>query len=109
MEKLRGASLAKILRTLQLIHEEKQRRKSVFPEIVVNFVAQSDNYAELPELARLLAPLGIYFLGVNPLHHFFGTGAPTTTTTRSFVWAGRAAGVRGGRRGGARGSPKPRA
>jgi len=75
MEKLRGASLAKILRTLQLLHDEKERRKSVFPRIVVNFVAQSDNYAELPELARLLAPLGIYFLGVNPLHHFSGTGS----------------------------------
>ena len=73
---LRGASLAKILRTLQPGSTKKrQRRKSVFPRIVVNFVAQSDNYAELPELARLLAPLGIYFLGVNPLHHFSGTGS----------------------------------
>jgi hypothetical protein len=43
-------------------------------------VAQSDNYAELPELARLLAPLGIYFLGVNPLHHFRPEARTTTTT-----------------------------
>src|SRR5262249_6574388 len=35
-----------------------------------NFVAQNDNFRELPELVRLLAPLKIFFLGVNPLHHF---------------------------------------
>jgi pyruvate-formate lyase-activating enzyme len=70
MEKLRGASLAKVLGTLRLIHEEKERRKSEFPRIVVNFVAQNDNYRELPELARLLAPLKIFFMGVNPLHHY---------------------------------------
>ena len=70
MEKLRGASLSKILSTLRLIHEEKARRQSEFPRIVVNFVAQNDNFHELPDLARLLAPLGIYFFGVNPLHHF---------------------------------------
>jgi molybdenum cofactor biosynthesis enzyme MoaA len=73
MEKLRGASLAKVLHVLQLIHEEKERRKSEFPRIVVNFVAQNDNYHELPVLARQLAPLGIYFMGVNPLHHFVDT------------------------------------
>ena len=76
MEKLRGASLAKVLRALQLIHEEKQRRKAELPRIVVNFVVQNDNVRELPELVRLLSPLGIYFLGVNPLHHFFGTPGP---------------------------------
>ena len=70
MEKLRGASLAKILGTLRLIHEEKERRKSEFPRIVVNFVAQNDNYRELPDLARLLAPLKVFFMGVNPLHHY---------------------------------------
>ncbi len=70
MEKLRGASLTKILHTLELIRDEKARRKSEFPRIVVNFVAQNDNYRELPDLARLLAPLGIYFMGVNPLHHY---------------------------------------
>ena len=32
MQKLRGASLAKVLRALQLIHEEKQRRKSKLAE-----------------------------------------------------------------------------
>ena len=73
MEKLRGASLAKVLHVLTLIHEEKARRQSEYPRIVVNFVAQNDNYAELPELARQLAPLGIYFMGVNPLHHFVDT------------------------------------
>ena len=76
MQKLRGASLAKVLRALQLIHEEKQRRKSTLPNIVVNFVAQNDNIRELPELVRQLSPLGIYFLGVNPLHHFFGIPGP---------------------------------
>ena len=73
MDKLRGASLAKVLHVLHLIHDEKERRKSEFPRIVVNFVAQNDNYHELPDLARQLAPLGIYFMGVNPLHHFFET------------------------------------
>ncbi|MFY9550176.1 MAG: radical SAM protein [Thermoanaerobaculia bacterium] len=70
MDKLRGASHKKILNVLRLIHEEKQRRQSKLPNIVVNFVAQADNYKELPELVRQLAPLGIYFFGVNPLHHF---------------------------------------
>jgi len=70
MERLRGASLAKILNVLRLIHEEKERRQSEFPRIVVNFVVQNDNYKELPELVRLLAPMKIFFLGVNPLHHF---------------------------------------
>ena len=84
MQKLRGASLAKVLHVLQLIHEEKQRRKSEFPRIVVNFVVQSDNVRELPELVRLLSPLGIFFLGVNPLHHFFGVPGPYgSTITRS--------------------------
>jgi MoaA/NifB/PqqE/SkfB family radical SAM enzyme len=74
MDKLRGASLAKILHTLELIRDEKARRKSEFPRIVVNFVAQNDNFHELPDLARRLAPLGIYFFGVNPLHHFAESG-----------------------------------
>ena len=73
MEKLRGASLAKILHVLELIHAEKERRKSEFPRIVVNFVAQNDNFHELPDLARRIAPLGIFFFGVNPLHHFVET------------------------------------
>src|SRR5262249_5383104 len=60
----------KVMNVLRLIHEEKQRRQTKAPNIVVNFVAQADNYRELPELARQLAPLGIYFFGVNPLHHF---------------------------------------
>ena len=70
MDKLRGASHKKVLNVLRLIHEEKERRQAKHPNIVVNFVAQADNYHELPELVRQLAPLGIYFLGVNPLHHF---------------------------------------
>jgi hypothetical protein len=70
MERLRGASLAKILNVLRMIHDEKERRQSEFPRIVVNFVVQNDNYKELPALVRLLAPLKIFFLGVNPLHHF---------------------------------------
>ena len=70
MDRLRGASHKKILNVLRQIHDEKQRRQTKAPNIVVNFVAQADNYKELPELARQLAPLGIYFFGVNPLHHF---------------------------------------
>jgi pyruvate-formate lyase-activating enzyme len=84
MEKLRGASLAKILHVLRLIHEEKERRKTEFPRIVVNFVAQNDNYRELPDLARQLAPLGIYFMGVNPLHHFAEAVGPYEGYYREF-------------------------
>lgn len=84
MEKLRGASLAKVLHVLELIHQEKERRKSEFPRIVVNFVAQNDNYRELPDLARQLAPLGIYFMGVNPLHHFVDTVGDYEAYYRNF-------------------------
>jgi len=84
MEKLRGASLAKVLHVLELIHQEKERRKSEFPRIVVNFVAQNDNYHELPELARQLAPLSIWFMGVNPLHHFVDTVGDYEAYYRNF-------------------------
>jgi pyruvate-formate lyase-activating enzyme len=73
MQELRGASHKKILNVIRMIHEEKERRRAERPNIVVNFVAQADNYRELPELARQLAPFRIHFLGVNPLHHFDGT------------------------------------
>ena len=48
MQKLRGASLAKVLHVLQLIHEEKAAAQVELPSIVVNFVAQNDNYPGAP-------------------------------------------------------------
>lgn len=72
MERLRGANLNKILETLSLLKKEKDRLGSDIPKIVVNFVAQKDNFRELPLLARILIDLDIFFLGVNTLHHFYG-------------------------------------
>lgn len=72
MKRLRGADLDKILQSLAMLKEEKDRQGSDLPRIVVNFVAQKDNFRELPLLARTLIDLDIYFLGVNALHHFYG-------------------------------------
>ena len=74
MKRLRGADLDRILRILEVIDSEKQVARSLLPRIIVNFVAQADNYRELPDLVRRLAPLHVYFLGVNPLHHFESDG-----------------------------------
>lgn len=72
MKRLRGANLNEILAVLALIKDEKQKQGSDLPKIVVNFVAQKDNYRELPDLIRFLADLDISFIGVNTLHHFSG-------------------------------------
>jgi len=72
MKRLRGADLNKILQSLKMLKDEKERQGSDYPRIVVNFVAQKDNFRELPSFARTLIDLDIYFLGVNALHHFYG-------------------------------------
>lgn len=72
MMRLRGADLNKILDVLALLKKEKRKQESDLPRIVVNFVAQKDNFRELPALVHILTDLDIFFLGVNPLHHFYG-------------------------------------
>lgn len=76
MRRLRGADLGHILERLDRIAEAKATAKSRFPRIIVNFVAQADNFRELPELVRLLTSRNVFFLGVNPLHHVYGPSGP---------------------------------
>jgi len=72
MHRLRGADLSQIFGVLAALKQEKEAQRADRPRVVVNFVAQKDNFHELPELARILGGLGVFFLGVNPLHHFSG-------------------------------------
>lgn len=74
MKRLRGADLDKIISTLRLIREEKRKQGSGLPRIIVNFVAQKDNFHELPDLVRMLSDLDVLFLGVNTLHLSSGEG-----------------------------------
>jgi MoaA/NifB/PqqE/SkfB family radical SAM enzyme len=67
MQRLRGVDVEKIWRTLAYLKQRKQQTGRDRPRVVVNFVAQSDNYHELPGLVRKLSTLDIHFLGVNPL------------------------------------------
>jgi len=72
MKRLRGADFDGIIKTLHYIKEEKQRSLRTVPRIIINFVAQKDNFHELPDLIRILSNLNIFFLGVNTLHFFSG-------------------------------------
>lgn len=67
MRRLRGVDVEKIWQTLAYMRDRKRKTGKQVPRIVVNFVAQADNYQELPALIRKLSDLDIYFLGVNPL------------------------------------------
>jgi len=67
MQRLRGVDVEKLWRTLAYMKQRKLETGKKCPRIVVNFVAQSDNYDELPDLVRKLSDLDIFFLGVNPL------------------------------------------
>jgi MoaA/NifB/PqqE/SkfB family radical SAM enzyme len=67
MQRLRGVDVEKLWRTLEYLKKRKAAAGKDRPKIIVNFVAQADNYHELPALVRKLADLGIHFLGVNPL------------------------------------------
>jgi MoaA/NifB/PqqE/SkfB family radical SAM enzyme len=67
MQRLRGVDVEKLWRTLAYMKQRKLETGKKCPRIVVNFVAQSDNYDELPDLLRKLSDLDIFFLGVNPL------------------------------------------
>jgi len=76
MQRLRGVDVEKLWRTLAYFKQRKQETGKDRPRIVVNFVAQADNYSELPDLVRKLADLNIYFLGVNPLMPAESEGDP---------------------------------
>jgi MoaA/NifB/PqqE/SkfB family radical SAM enzyme len=67
MQRLRGVDVEKLWRTLEYLKWRKRSKQTTRPRVVVNFVAQADNYHELPALVRKLAGLDVYFLGVNPL------------------------------------------
>jgi len=67
MQRLRGTDVNHIWRTLAYFKCRKLEMGVQRPRMIVNFVAQSDNYLELPALVRKLADLDIYFLGVNTL------------------------------------------
>ncbi|HTQ52946.1 MAG TPA: radical SAM protein [Bryobacteraceae bacterium] len=69
MQRLRGADLQKIWDILEYIKRRKQESNTTKPQVVVGFVAQSDNLHELPALVRKLADLNVCFLAVNTLHH----------------------------------------
>lgn len=59
MKRLRGADLNEIIQSLKMLKEEKDRQGSDLPRIIVNFVAQKDNFRELPLLIRTLIDLDI--------------------------------------------------
>jgi MoaA/NifB/PqqE/SkfB family radical SAM enzyme len=68
MQRLRGVDVERIWNTLAYLERRKRECHAGRPRVIVNFVAQSDNYLELPRLVRKLAGLNVYFLGVNTLH-----------------------------------------
>jgi MoaA/NifB/PqqE/SkfB family radical SAM enzyme len=74
MKRLRGADLDRVIATLRDLREEKAKQRSDLPRVIVNFVAQKDNFHELPDLIRILSDLDVYFLGVNTLHRLAGEG-----------------------------------
>ena len=67
MQRLRGVDVGKLWDTLSYLKERKLETGKDRPRVIVNFVAQADNYHELPALVRKLRDLDVYFLGVNPL------------------------------------------
>ncbi len=69
MQRLRGADLARIWDILRYVRDRKEQAGATKPQIVVGFVAQSDNLHELPDLVRKLADLNVSFLAVNTLFY----------------------------------------
>jgi len=68
MRRLRGVDVERIWKILGYLKRRKAERGAERPRVIVNFVAQSDNYHELPALVRKLTDFNIFFLGVNTLH-----------------------------------------
>jgi MoaA/NifB/PqqE/SkfB family radical SAM enzyme len=90
MERLRGADLNKIWDILRYIKQKKEELRSTKPQIVVGFVAQSDNIHELPALVRKLVEFNVCFLAVNTLHYkkyVPGTDDPYARLYRDFSLA----------------------
>lgn len=67
MRRLRGVDVEKLWNMFAYMKRRKRETGRTEPRIIVNFVAQSDNVHELPDLVRKLVDLDIYFLGVNAL------------------------------------------
>jgi len=76
MQRLRGVDVGKLWDTLAYLKERKLEKGKDRPRVIVNFVAQADNYHELPALVRKLRDLDIHFLGVNPLMPVQENGDP---------------------------------
>jgi len=78
MQRLRGVDVERLWATLSYLRDRKREKGADRPRVVVNFVAQADNYHELPDLVRKLTDLDIYFIGVNTLHR------PDSTSSDSY-------------------------
>lgn len=76
MRRLRGVDVEKLWDMLAYMKRRKREVDATRPRIIVNFVAQSDNIHELPDLVRKLANLDIHFLGVNALMPPQSSAAP---------------------------------
>jgi len=90
MQRLRGADINRIWDILEYIKRKKEQLGRTKPQIVVGFVAQSDNLDELPALVRKLAEFNVCFLAVNTLHHkkyIPGTDDPYARLCRDFSLA----------------------
>jgi MoaA/NifB/PqqE/SkfB family radical SAM enzyme len=84
MLRLRGVEVERIWRTLEYLKRRKRESGAACPRLIVNFVAQADNYLELPALARRLADLDVYFLGVNTLVDAERADPPSDTYTAHY-------------------------
>jgi len=71
-----GASFDRVVGNLAGLARAKRELASATPWIRVVFVAMRDNVAELPELARLLARIGVDELRVQNLSHDFADTDP---------------------------------
>ena len=81
MRRLRGVDIERIWTILRYLKRRKEEQGADRPRVIVNFVAQADNYHELPSLVRRLASLNISFLGVNALHRPEPLASATDTYT----------------------------
>ncbi|MGN9891854.1 radical SAM/SPASM domain-containing protein [Micromonospora sp. L31] len=73
-----GADFARVVANLAGLVHAKQAAGSVTPWIRVVFVAMRDNVAELPDLVRLLARVGVDELHVQNLSHNFSDADPAS-------------------------------
>ncbi|AVT28213.1 MULTISPECIES: radical SAM protein [unclassified Plantactinospora] len=90
-----GADFEAVVSNLAELVQVKRAAGSATPWIRVVFVAMRDNVAELPELVRLLARLGVDELHVQNLSHSFSDTDPAGRyddirrfTSAQALWAG---------------------